>query len=175
DRHLLAVFVAGGVVGTLAGSQFVVSVPRSIHLVGLGLFVLAMVWLPRPKAGHPGQLAVAVGGSLSTIATLFAGATGPLVMAIMSGIITDRRVLVGTNAACMSVQNILKTIVFAAAGFAFAPWLPLAAAIIGCGFLGTVTGTTILQRLPERAFRIAFKSLITLLSMDMIRRGFTAS
>ncbi len=175
NRGLFAIFLAGGLVGAAIGSFALIAIPRSVHLVGLGLFVLAMVWLPLPKRGRIGRPMVAFGGLTSTFLTLFVGATGPIVMAIMSRVISERRVLVGTNAACVGAQNILKAAVFGAAGFAFAPWLPLVAAIIGCGFLGTLTGTRILHNLPERGFRIALKLLITLLSLDMLRRGFTAS
>ena len=54
DRKLLGLFLAGGIIGAVAGSFLVVSVPRSVHLVGLGLFVLAMVWLPLPAGGRIG-------------------------------------------------------------------------------------------------------------------------
>ena len=62
-------------------------------------------------------------------------------------------------------------VVFGAAGFAFAQWLPLAAAMIASGYLGTVYGSAWLERLPEETFRRWFRIGITLLAADMIRRG----
>ena len=43
--------------------------------------------------------------------------------------------------------------------------------MIASGFLGTVYGTSWLEKLPEETFRRWFKIGITLLAADMIRRG----
>ena len=43
--------------------------------------------------------------------------------------------------------------------------------MIGSGYLGTVYGSALLDRLPEATFRRWFRIGITLLALDMIRRG----
>ena len=50
-------------------------------------------------------------------------------------------------------------------------WLGLVAAMIASGYAGTVFGTALLDRMPEAAFRRWFKIALTLLALDMIRRG----
>jgi uncharacterized membrane protein YfcA len=72
------------------------------------------------------------------------------------------------------LQHGLKVVVFGLAGFAFASWLPLIAAMILSGYIGTVTGTRLLENLPEEKFRFWFKILLTLLAADMIQRGLAA-
>jgi uncharacterized membrane protein YfcA len=71
----------------------------------------------------------------------------------------------------MTAQHLLKIVVFGLAGFAFRDWLPLIAAMILSGFLGTVYGTKLLDRLPEDSFRKWFRIGITILALDLLRRG----
>ena len=71
----------------------------------------------------------------------------------------------------MTVQHSLKIVVFGLAGFAFAEWIPLVAAMIASGYAGTIWGTQLLERLPEERFRFWFKILLTVLALDMLRRG----
>jgi uncharacterized protein len=65
----------------------------------------------------------------------------------------------------------LKIVVFGLAGFVFRDWLWLIAAMIASGYLGTVYGTRLLDRLDEAAFRKWFRIGITLLAVDLLRRG----
>ena len=78
----------------------------------------------------------------------------------------------------MTVQHGLKIVVFGLAGFAFRRWLPLIAVMIASGFLGTVYGTRLLDRLPEESFRRWFRIGITVLALDLLvaraRRGVLA-
>ena len=52
--------------------------------------------------------------------------------------------------------------------------MPLVAAMILSGFLGTVYGTALLERMPEETFRRWFRIGITVLALDLLRRGLTA-
>ena len=60
---------------------------------------------------------------------------------------------------------------FGLAGFAFWDWLPLIAVMIAFGFLGTVYGTRLLDRLPEESFRRWFKIGITVLALGLMWEG----
>ena len=46
--------------------------------------------------------------------------------------------------------------------------------MVASGYLGTVYGTAWLEKLPEETFRRWFRIGITLLALDMIRRGLLA-
>jgi uncharacterized membrane protein YfcA len=59
-------------------------------------------------------------------------------------------------------------------GFAFWAWLPLIVAMIVSGYAGTVAGVRILRWLPEDRFRAWFKVVLTLLGLDLARRGLMA-
>lgn len=98
---------------------------------------------------------------------MFLGATGPLVAAVIAARDMGRERTVGALAAAMTVQHLLKTLVFGIVGFAWAERLPLIAAMIATGFLGTLAGRRALNRLPESEFRRIFRRLLTGLAMNL--------
>jgi uncharacterized protein len=71
----------------------------------------------------------------------------------------------------MSIQHALKVLAFGYLGFAFKDWLPLIAAMIGAGFLGTWYGTKLLEKLPEAMFQKILRGLLTILALDLLRRA----
>lgn len=168
---LLFAFSAGGAVGALAGVNLVVQLPEALMMLFLGGFILAVTWLPIPRLQSLSARGFAVAGLVTTCLSMFVGATGPLNAAIFGRTLVERRALVATLAAVMSVQHILKVAGFAFAGFAFAEWLPLILAMIVIGFAGTYVGTTILSRLPEALFRTGMRLVLTLMAVDLIRRA----
>jgi uncharacterized membrane protein YfcA len=103
---------------------------------------------------------------------MFVGATRPQMQVIQApNLSSDRKAMVATHAAAMTVQHGLKIVVFGLAGFAFWSWLPLVAAMIASGFLGTIYGTRLLDRMPEKVFRRGFRIGVTLLALDLLRQG----
>lgn len=171
-RDLFGPFLAGSLVGAVVGASIVVQLPDTLLKLALGGFIIAVTWWRIPGFARLGRAGLAVGSAVTATVTMFVGATGPLLSAFLAQIIPDdRKALVATHAAGMTVQHALKVVVFGLAGFAFARWLPLVAAMIGSGYLGTVYGSALLDRLPEATFRRWFRIGITLLALDMIRRG----
>jgi len=86
----------------------------------------------------------------------------------------DRKALIATHAAAMTAQHLLKILVFGLAGFAFWTWLPLIGAMILSGFVGTLYGASLLDRLPEEQFRKWFKILLTLLALQLLYEAVAA-
>ena len=142
----------------------------------LGLFILLITWFKVPGLAKLQGLALAVVSGVVAMLSMFLGATGPLMVSVLSALIPgDRKALVATSAAAMTVHHGLKVLVFGLIGFAFADWLPLIALMIATGYFGTLSGSWLLSRIPEQSFRLAFKLLITILALDMLRRGFQPS
>lgn len=168
---LVARFTIGSVVGVLIGAWLVVELPERILLGLLGAFILVMAWLPKPRIPGLASSGLIIGGGLSTIITMFVGATGPFVQALLLPLGLEKRQLIATHAACTTIQHLLKVFAFGALGFAFADWLPLIAAMIVSGFAGTMAGTKLLERLPERWFLAAIKAILTIVGIDLIRRA----
>ena len=164
-------FAAGAVVGAFAAAPLVIELPEAWFRIALGLFVLAITFLPVPGMGAPGRAGYALGGAVTSFLSVFFGATGPLVISALSRSLPERMRLVATTAMCMTSQHALKVLAFGALGFSFADWAPLVALMIATGYAGTVAGLGLLARIPESRFRLAFKVLVTVLALDLIRRG----
>jgi uncharacterized membrane protein YfcA len=166
-------FAIGSLVGVAAGAWIVTALPARVLLAALGLFILAMVWLPKPRIPGLERSGMLLGGVISSVLTMFLGATGPFIQSILLGLGLDKRALIATHAVAMALQHGMKVIAFGLIGFSFADWWALLIAMIGAGFLGTLAGTALLERLPEAWFRIAIKAILTVLALDLLRRGAT--
>ena len=173
-RGLLLWFTLGAIAGALIGGQIVFALPVQILRLVVGLFILWTIWGVRPKVKTAGPVTMATGGLLSTVLTMFVGATGPFVAALLSPQPLEKKQLIGTHATLMAVQHTLKVLTFGLLGFAYGPWIVLIAAMIGAGFLGTITGSRILDRLPEAGFRKGFKIVLGLLAAQLILRALAA-
>jgi uncharacterized membrane protein YfcA len=170
----LAAFIAGGAVGAFVGAHMVIRLPDSWLQLALGLFILLVTWARLPKVDRLGLGSFAISGAVTTFLTMFLGATGPLNAAAFEKTFPDRRVMVATLAVLMTSQHILKVLAFGAAGFAFFHWLPLVGLMILTGFAGTRLGLILLGKLPERVFRTILRWIMTLIAIDMVRRGLGA-
>jgi uncharacterized membrane protein YfcA len=56
-------------------------------------------------------------------------------------------------------------------GFAFRQYLPLILLMVVAGFAGTQVGSRLLTRVPENVFRFAFRILLSLVALGLIRRA----
>jgi uncharacterized protein len=174
-RDVALPFIAGSLAGAVAGAFVVVQMPDPLLKLVLGVFVIAVTWTTIPGVDRIGGAGLALGSALLALLSMFVGATGPLLAAFFGQVLAgDRKALVATHAAGMTVQHALKIVVFGLAGFAFGEWLPLVALMILSGYLGTVFGTRMLERIPEESFRLWFRIGLTVLALDLIRRGLVA-
>ncbi len=164
-------FLAGSVVGVLAGALLVTSLPVRALLGALGVFIFVMVWLPKPKISGLERQGMIAGGLIASVLSMFVGAVGPFVQALLLPLGLEKRALVATHAAMQTAQHALKVAAFGLVGFSFADWLPLTLAMIASGLAGTMLGTALLERLPEKLFSIGLKVLLTLVALDLLRRS----
>jgi uncharacterized membrane protein YfcA len=160
----------GAVIGTIVGGQFASLLPETAFQIAIGAFVLLTTWMPQPRIVGRSPVAQVIGGAVISAVSMVVGATGPLVAIFIKGL-ADRRRLVATHAMLMTLQNIFKIAVFMALGFAFAAFLPLVAAMIATGFLGTAIGSRLLVKVPESAFRWGFKIVLSLVAFDILREA----
>ncbi len=171
DWRLTAIFCAGGLAGAIVGARTVTALPDAPMKVAIGVFVLFMVWGPKPRSVGASDWAVALGGAVGGALTMFFGATGPFTAAVLNARNLTRHVQVATFSVCMTVQHVVKVAAFGLLGFAFGPWALLIGAMIATGFLGTLAGSHLLARLPEAAFKRGLKALLTLLALQLMWVG----
>jgi uncharacterized membrane protein YfcA len=171
---LLLPFALGSLAGVAAAAPLVLALPTAALQSALGLFVLWATWTPRLKPTRIPAWAYLPVGLATSFATMFVGATGPLVAAFVAPDRLDRHGVVATHAAAMTVQHGLKIGAFALLGFALLPWLPLVALMIAAGFLGTLAGRRTLHRLPERTFSTLFRLVVSALALGLVAAPWTA-
>ncbi len=165
---LLRWFVVGSLLGAIVGGQLVVSLPKDLLRFVLGAFILFTLWGPSPKFSQSGRSLLAAGGVLSTILTMFVGATGPFVVAFLRAFQLSSVTLVATSAVCMVSQHVLKVVVFGLLGFAFSPYIHLIILMIATGFLGTLIGRRLLLKFDEKKFQNGLNIILTLLALRLI-------
>ena len=170
-RDILWPFLAGCLIGALAGSRIVLTVPTELLPLPPGPLSLTMTWLPqlRNNLWLPGRFLGL--GFVQAFLTLFVGATGPLNIPFLVRAGLSRDQLVVTAAAFMTIVHLIKIVTFGLLGFAFGPYLPLMALMTLAVISGSYAGTRLRHRVPEQLFLKAFKLLITLLAMRMIIRA----
>ncbi len=171
-RHVLwsvfPQFVLGAFVGALIGGRFAVALPPAAVQIGVGLFILWSVFFTPPRVMR--RFAWLTGG-ISSFLTMFFGATGPFVISYVKTLGLERHGVVGTHATFMTLQHVLKTIVFGILGFAFGPWIVFIAGMIAAGFVGTLTGRAVLTRIDERRFKLALNAILVILAIRLIWSG----
>jgi uncharacterized membrane protein YfcA len=168
-------FIAGSVLGAVVGVFLVVQLPDAALKTVLGAFIILLTWVKIPGMGRLSRAGLAVASVGIAILSMLVGATGPLVAVLLAKFFeNDRKALIATSAVAMTTQHLLKVLVFGIAGFAFWEWVPLVAAMILSGFLGTVYGSVLLERMPEETFRRWFRLGITLLAVNLLWRGLSA-
>ncbi len=173
DWRLLAAFAPGVVVGALLAAWLLVELPVWLWQSIIATFVLYLCWGPRLPGlalGVPGILAAA---ALTTFASMFVGATGPLVAAFVKQIHRDRFATVATFAAAMTLQHAPKALVFGFAGFVFLDWLAFIAAMIAAGLVGTWIGIRLLRHISDRRFALTLNILLTLLAVRLLWQAAT--
>jgi uncharacterized protein len=161
-------FLGGTILGALLGAKLVVSLPTPLLQIVLAVFILYVVWIPKFTASKPGKPAFFAVGFGATLVTMFVGATGVLVSPFVGAACPKRQQYVATHATLMTLQHSFKIIAFGTLGFSFGPYIPLLCAMIACGYAGTWIGAHVLLRVPEKAFRIGLKIILTLLAARLI-------
>jgi uncharacterized membrane protein YfcA len=167
--EVLGPFVVGTVIGAALGGLISVRLPEPLFYFGLGLFVLWAAWGKAPPAF--GKRAIFVGGVVSSFLTMFFGATGPFVAAVLKTLQLDRMSHVATQSACMVTQHGVKILVFGFLGFNYAPYAGLIIAMILTGFIGTVIGKRVLSGMGDERFKLALSIVLTLLALRLIWSG----
>ena len=168
DWSMVKSFTAGAVVGAFAASFVVIQLPLYLIQLCVALFILFLVWGPKPRRHQVSEKGQVAYGAATTFLSMFVGATGPLVAGVVHRQNYDKHSITATFATCMSFQHLLKMVVFSLVGFAFWQWLPLIILMILGGMFGTWLGLKMLNKIPAGHFKVIFKTVITLLALRLL-------
>lgn len=173
DWSLLRLFLGGAVIGAVIAYFVVVQLPVEVIQLSVAGFILFLVWGPKLGKTEMPPAGLVLAGAGTTLVTMFVGATGPLVAAFVHRLGYEKYCTVATFAACMTVQQLLKMLVFGLIGFAFTDWLVLIVLMIAGGFVGTWVGLNILKKVPAERFQLIFRLLVTALALRLIWQVFS--
>ncbi|MFW5969067.1 MAG: sulfite exporter TauE/SafE family protein [Halofilum sp. (in: g-proteobacteria)] len=168
---LLLAFTGGGLVGTAIGASVFVRLPESWLELVLGGFILWICWGPRPRIRRRSLAVIGAGGAVTGALTLFVGATGPFVAALLGALGLERHAHMGTFSACMLLQHALKIGAFGVLGFAFTPWMPFIVAMFLAAAVGTWLGRCVLGRMGDARFHRVLAVILTLLALRLVVSG----
>ncbi|WP_225315023.1 sulfite exporter TauE/SafE family protein [Marinobacter confluentis] len=168
DWQAMAAFAPGVLVGAGIGAWLLVDLPEHLWQLTIAVFVLYLCWGPALPKGAFGRTGIFVASAITTFASLFVGATGPLVAAFIKQMHEDRFKTVATFATAMSLQHAPKALVFGLAGFVFHEWLVFILGMILFGFAGTWIGLHLLKNLQNRHFHRIFNIMLTLLALRLL-------
>lgn len=167
EWQIAAPFLVASLFGAMLGSRLYFELPDRAIAITIALLMLVAIWLPgvkwRPRIRHPWLI---VGFAHSLLSTLFA--YGAILQSIILHTGLNRRQIVGTVGGCLTGMAVFKITGYALNGFDYRPFLWTIVAAIAVSFVGTWIGKQLVDRLSERAFRVAFRVLITLTAVRLI-------
>lgn len=174
DWDMVKSFTLGALAGAFIASFVVVQLPLYLIQLCVAVFILYLVWGPKPNKHQMSKQGQVLAGAGTTFTSMFVGATGPLVAGFVHRQSYDKQATTATFATCMSFQHLLKMLVFSLVGFAFWDWLPLILLMVLSGAGGTWLGLKMLNRIPSQHFRKIFQIVISLLALRLLWQAFYA-
>lgn len=170
DWKLVFPFWTGALAGAWLGARIYIELPEAIIATAISIVMLVAIWIPgipwRPRIRHPW---VIVGFLHSLLSTLFA--YGALLHAVILHTQLRRQQIVATLGGCLLGMSIFKIAGYAFFGFDYRPYLGMIAAAVAISFAGTAIGKRIVDRLPEKRFRLIFQVLVTVTALRLLYTG----
>jgi len=172
DIHwpIVVPFVGGAFIGAFSGTWLYVDLPEFLIAVAVATLMLLAVWTPeirfRREIPHPFFL---VGLIHSFLSALFS--FGGLFQPVMVRTRLNRLQITATLAAGLMCMNAFKITGYVTFGFDFRPYLPVMALAILAAFPGARLGKSLLHRISERQFLLAFRIIITVFAVRLLYRA----
>jgi len=134
----------------------------------IGVFIIWYLFLKGPKKEKESKSFIKV-GSISGLASIFVGATGPLIAPFFLNSNFTKENIIANKAACQMITHLTKIplfIFFFNVNYTqeYKLLLPLILAV----FIGTNFGKKILNMIPEKLFIRLFKTTLFIISIKLI-------
>ena len=161
-------FLIGTVIGASLGSMVVVQLPPWAVQLALGVFIIWAVFAKLPPIQ---QRYILFGGVFSSFLTMFFGATGNFIAAMVKSMNLDPVPHVATHSLMMTFQHLVKVLIFGLIGFQFGPYMILIFGMVISGFIGTVIGSRFLTKAGGRYFKPVLNTILFLAATRLIWAG----
>ena len=161
-------FVIGTVIGASLGAMVVVQLPPWAVQLALGIFIIWAVFARLPPIQ---QRYILLGGVVSSFLTMFFGATGNFIAAMVKTMNLDPVPHVATHSLMMTFQHLAKVLIFGLIGFQFGPYMILIIGMLISGFIGTIIGSRFLTKAGGRYFKPVLNTILSLAAARLIWAG----
>jgi uncharacterized membrane protein YfcA len=165
---LVRQFAIGAVLGAIIGATFFFTLPENLILIILGIFILWMTWGPKITMKGTDKWGMPLLGAVSSFISTIIGSGAGLINSVLRRYNLKRQELIGTQAACVLTQHILKIIVFVSLGVALREWIGMILLMIATGFIGSYAGTKFLDLIPEIWFDRILKIVLTIVGLNLL-------
>ena len=164
-RDVLIPFSIGTILGSLLGGTFFIQIEPWLLQLIVAIFIL---WSVFGKIPAIGSTHVVFGGIFSGFFTMFFGASGTLVAGMVKTMKLEPVKHTATHSALMTIQHLIKVIIFGFVGFAYAEYFLLIILMIVSGFIGTLIGKKFLIKFGKKYFKLVLNTILTLISLNLI-------
>jgi uncharacterized membrane protein YfcA len=161
-------FVMGTVIGASLGAMVVVQLPPWAVQLALGIFIIWAVFAKLPPIQ---QRYILLGGVVSSFLTMFFGATGNFIAAMVKSMNLEPVPHVATHSLMMTFQHFVKVLIFGLIGFQFGPYMILIIGMLISGFIGTIIGSRFLTKAGGRYFKPVLNTILSLAAARLIWAG----
>jgi uncharacterized membrane protein YfcA len=161
-------FVIGTLIGAGLGAMVVVQLPPWAVQLALGIFIIWAVFAKLPPIQ---QRYILLGGVVSSFLTMFFGATGNFIAAMVKSMNLDPVPHVATHSLMMTFQHFVKVLIFGLIGFQFGPYIILIIGMLISGFIGTIIGSRFLTKAGGRYFKPVLNTILFLAATKLIWAG----
>ena len=161
-------FVIGTVIGASLGAMVVFQLPPWSVQLALGIFIILAVFTKLPPIQ---QRYILLGGVASSFLTMFFGATGNFIAAMVKSMNLDPMPHVATHSLMMTFQHFVKVLIFGLIGFHFGPYMILIIGMMISGFIGTIIGSRFLTKAGGRYFKPVLNTILFLAAARLIWAG----
>ena len=162
-------FCIGTIIGCCIAGVFVIQLPSFVIQLAVGFFILWIVFAQMPAI--PKKF-VFLAGVISSFASMFIGATGTFVAAVIKTMKLQPVQHVATHSALATFQHFAKSFVFGFVGFNFSEYLILIFGMIVSGFVGTVLGRKVLTNFGAGYFKPTLNVILVAIAFKLLWDGF---
>ncbi len=161
-------FCIGTIIGCCIAGVFVIQLPSFVIQLAVGFFILWIVFAQMPAI--PTKF-VFLAGVISSFSSMFIGATGNFVAAVVKTMKLQPVQHVATHSALATFQHFAKSFVFGFVGFSFSEYLTLICGMIISGFIGTVLGRKVLKNFGAGYFKPALNVIFVAIALKLLWDG----
>ena len=171
-KDTLIPFTVGTIIGSIIGGSIFIQIDTWILQLSIALFIL---WSVHGKIPIIGSKHITIGGAFSGFMTMFFGASGTLVAGMVKTLNLEPVRHLATHSALMSIQHLIKAIVFGFVGFTYSEYFLLIFLMITSGFVGTILGKKILVKYGSKYFKLILNATLTIIALYLIWNAISIS